>query len=368
MFKDLTIKPLSSVNLIVGKNNCGKTTLLEALELYFNRESSRSLRNTFNNILTKRNELDRIGTSEFPDDIWISSLKHLFTNHGFPKPNENGIKIGESEKKFGEINFRLYQTGLEDDRIKMLPLDHTLIDSDQLTDSQNIIPVIVYEEGGRIRHRFTSRERSRYFPIFMGQTEFISNGEKLPKTRFVSSSLIKYDELAELGDNILLTHDEHLVKEGLKIFDKDILDYSFQENNSFDLKGMRIPIVKHNQFSDPVPLRSFGDGIFRAFYILLSLVNSKGNVLLIDEFENGIHFTLHEKMWEFLFNLAKQNNIQIFATTHSYDCIQAFSKVWQKYPEDGSYLRLESSNGKSRAIVYDSQILQNSIESGLESR
>ena len=69
----------------------------------------------------------------------------------------------------------------------------------------------------------------------------------------------------------------------------------------------------------PVPLGSMGDGMLRVLQIILKVFSAQGGFLLIDEFENGLHYSVQEKIWALIFKLAEQLNIQVFATTHSWD-------------------------------------------------
>jgi AAA15 family ATPase/GTPase len=98
--------------------------------------------------------------------------------------------------------------------------------------------------------------------------------------------------------------------------------------------------VRSASFARPVPLRSFGDGLNRLFGIVLSLVNAKGGLLLIDEFENGMHYTVQLDTWRAIFRLAQTLDVQVFATSHSWDAIEAFQKAAAETPEDGVLIRL----------------------------
>ena len=96
--------------------------------------------------------------------------------------------------------------------------------------------------------------------------------------------------------------------------------------------------------------------------------------MLIDEFENGLHYSIQEEVWEKLFKLAKELDIQVFATTHSQDAIKAFSKVALTDKEvDGKLIALGRSVGKSNygqiiAHVYDEEGLDWIVNSGMEIR
>lgn len=91
-----------------------------------------------------------------------------------------------------------------------------------------------------------------------------------------------------------------------------------------------------------------GDGINRILTIILALVNSKDGYLLIDEFENGLHYSVQEKLWEIIFKLSNILNVQVFATCHSLDSIKSFEKILNiNTDNDNSKLiRLDNKNGK----------------------
>ncbi|EYT24426.1 AAA family ATPase [Acinetobacter sp. 1564232] len=92
-------------------------------------------------------------------------------------------------------------------------------------------------------------------------------------------------------------------------------------------KERRIPLVRIEGVDFPIPLKSMGDGIIRLFQLSLRLYEAKDGFLFIDEFENGLHFGVQKQAWETVFELSKSLNIQVFATTHSWDCIESFTQV-----------------------------------------
>ena len=114
------------------------------------------------------------------------------------------------------------------------------------------------------------------------------------------------------------------------------------------VRSGRIAIVRSKRFARPVPLKSFGDGVNRLFGIVLSLVNAKDGCLLIDEFENGLHHAVQANAWRMIFKIAAELNVQVFATTHSLDAIDAFQHVAREVPETGVLVRLAR---RGQAIV-----------------
>ena len=92
----------------------------------------------------------------------------------------------------------------------------------------------------------------------------------------------------------------------------------------------------------PVTIRSLGDGAVRAFATALALANSTNGFLLIDEAENGIHHSVQPKFWNMVLQTAQRNNVQVVATTHSWDCVKVLPKLlrdWKRWKEHSSAWR-----------------------------
>ena len=122
---------------------------------------------------------------------------------------------------------------------------------------------------------------------------------------------------------------------------------------------------------EPQPLRSIVDGINRNLTIILAMVNCENGYLLIDEFENGLHYSVQEKLWSIIFQLSERFNVQVFTTTHSYDCIDAFSEVLNtgKYPKDmGFMVRLDNYEDNIEATLYESDEIENATRLQIDPR
>ena len=132
----------------------------------------------------------------------------------------------------------------------------------------------------------------------------------------------------------------------------------------------RVALVKLQGAEKRYTLLSMGDGINRLLIAILAAVNTDNGVLIIDEFENGLHYSVQESLWRMIFNLSKRHSIQIFVTTHSSDCIKA-CELTQKEPEYknmGSFYRLENSDGVIEAIDYETSEVLLAIENNIEVR
>ena len=109
----------------------------------------------------------------------------------------------------------------------------------------------------------------------------------------------------------------------LKIIEPSIENFTFISDEEYGESALITLKEQQRTF----PLRSMGDGVAHALQIALQIHAAQGGFLLIDEFENGLHYSIQEKVWEMVFALAEELDIQVFATTHSRDCISSFAAV-----------------------------------------
>ena len=99
-----------------------------------------------------------------------------------------------------------------------------------------------------------------------------------------------------------------------------------------------------------VHLSSMGDGLNRVLTIILSLLNCKNGVLLLDEFETGLHYSVQKQLWDIIFLLAEELNVQVFVTSHSFDCLKAFAEA--NVSEQGMLIRLEQRSAGIEPVCY----------------
>jgi hypothetical protein len=336
--RQLKLEALGRVNLITGRNNTGKSSILEALRIL----SSDASPSVLSSILRYREEDIGEGeeTGRSVDAESLSQLGNLFT--GFPQISEIKEPIvlaanGGKRSMRLTISVGLFSEQREPDGTRRLVPQQTL----PLPESE-VMPALVMQSGSVRRvlpldylKRF-SRGR-----IFRGDMP-----EETP-VPCVFVSPYGGERTANLGplwDKIALSDREKDVVEALKIIAPDIMAVSMVGGEG--PRQMRTAIVRSSGFRRPVPLRSFGDGLNRLFGIVLSLVNAKDGFLLIDEFENGMHHTVQYDVWRGIFRLSSLLNVQVFATSHSWDAVQSFQKAAAEDPADGLLIRL-STKGES---------------------
>lgn len=118
-----------------------------------------------------------------------------------------------------------------------------------------------------------------------------------------------------------------------------------------------------------VPLPLMGDGMVRLATLVLRIMNAPNGVVLVDEAENGLHHSIILKVWAAIATVARQFNTQVFATTHSLECIKAAHTAFaQSDKYDFRLHRLERSNETIRAVTYDRDTLTAAIEERFEVR
>jgi AAA15 family ATPase/GTPase len=172
-----------------------------------------------------------------------------------------------------------------------------------------------------------------------------------------------------MWDATALTSLEDEVISGMQILNSQIKGINFVENKARGFWGdNRIALVKLSEFENPLSLKSLGDGIYRLFHIILALVNAKDGILLIDEFENGLHWKIHPKVWDVVFRLSEKLNVQVFATTHSSDCIRGFETAWREHLDAGTFFRLDVKEDNVKATYYNHETLKDALVADVEVR
>jgi predicted ATPase len=118
-----------------------------------------------------------------------------------------------------------------------------------------------------------------------------------------------------------------------------------------------------------IPVAFLGDGLLRLTTIILWIIHTAGGILLIDEVDNGFHYSHLQQIWSAIAESAKQFNVQVFATTHSKECIVAAHAAFsQSFEYDFSLHRLERTDTAIRVVTYDKETLEAAIDAGFEVR
>ncbi|MDQ2731195.1 MAG: AAA family ATPase [Armatimonadota bacterium] len=330
--RELKIESLGRVNLITGRNNSGKSSVLEAIRLLASDASPSAI---FDILQSREENVTDADASEIPIDpediLVLSSLFQGFPQHfskfvpiriassGAPRPMQLSIAAGWLSVQ-PDVN----------------GVNRYVLQPENILDDGQTLPGLIITSGDVQRlYSLTSLQRDLSRPF--------SRLELIDPSRAPCILVGPYggESTAALGplwDKIALSDLEPYIVEALRIIDPKISAISMVGGNGS--RRERTAIVRAAGLPRPVPLRSFGDGVNRIFGIILSLVNAKGGLLLIDEFENGIHHTVQTDAWRIVFKLARRLDIQVVATSHSWDAIEAFQKAASEDLEAGVLIRL----------------------------
>jgi len=152
------------------------------------------------------------------------------------------------------------------------------------------------------------------------------NQDASANVHFVTTESFPGNELLRHWDRIQLTPDEELVLQALRF-----VDGSIEQIRSYGTGSVYGPrggfIVKRHGEASPFPLGSLGDGAWRMLTLAIVLTQCAGGMLFIDEIDTGLHYTVMSDMWRLIYESAKKFDVQVFASTHSYDCVHSLSSI-----------------------------------------
>ena len=355
--KELSISRLGRVTLFAGKNAVGKTTLLNAIQVY----AARGEYSVLTNILRKREE---IIDSEDEDGSKVLSPSWEALFYGRHITEETAVIVGSKENIHNQVTIRCVGSdhkGLEDEFPRYMLREGAQFVQVDFQNSKRHTPILYDVVGGvytrgRNRAALQRHRRDRQSEI---TTELL--GPELPSN----------EDMARFWDKVALTNKESRIVEALNlIFNGRVERVAMIGSEGGTRYGYaRRAVVKKADESQPVPLKSLGDGATRLLGIALALANAQNGFLLIDEAENGIHHSIQRDFWTLVMKTAQTNNVQVLATTHSWDCIAGFGQSAADLPEVSSaHIRLDRDGDEVYAVEYLEEDLGVISEQRIETR
>jgi hypothetical protein len=328
--RELRIEQLGRANLIVGKNNVGKTSLLEALRLYAQPADPIVLRN----LLEERDEISPgLGRRINSRDVLPIPFEQLFYGRQAIAGETLPIRIGpiRSEEKTLSISLEWYS-------VRVLVRAEPAEREEEASFSRRL--GLVYRMGKGERRLPVSDASYLYRHLSSSSARSDGLGRNTVPQFFVGPNGLASGQLGKLWDTIALTNLEKDVIDGIRIIAPETERLILVETDEYSRS--RMPVVKVKGIDRPISLRSMGDGVNRVFGIALALVNANDGILLVDEIENGIHYSVQPDLWRHIFQIARRLNVQVFATSHSWDCLEAFQKAAdENKQEEGVLVRFD---------------------------
>lgn len=363
-FNHLDVSGLGRVNLLVGTNNCGKSTVLEAIHCLMARDPW-SLVRTLNN----RGEI-RIEDSPRYMEIEAEAC-HLFHGHELTASSHFAIQATSDEG-----THRLSVTAVPQKRkgrVKRAERDlFELVDATDVFSASTVAVDLSAEWSGFERSLQTPIPLSRAGGIV---TDDFTGPFRDPRRSRIPVSLITTaaltsQEILELVSGVLLTPEEPNVLEALQTVEPAIQRFaSVAGGRRMSSRSNSPAIVLALQgVRQRVPIGSMGDGVYRMLGIALTMVQSARGIVLIDEIDTGLHYSVMCDMWRMVAATAKRLDIQVFATTHSRDCYEALAAATEQPGYDGGLSIQRIERGRSLAIAFNDDEIAVAARRGIEVR
>jgi hypothetical protein len=327
-FESYEIQGLSRVNLLVGKNNSGKTALLEGIQFLTSGGDPAVLAE----VAEKRGEiiLRRSEPPGYPGRAFEIDIAHFFHGHtfdidsSFTIAGDNGYYPVTVKTFLKKNDGATGATGSQDPEranalsifFKMPPMPKS---------AQASVLFHISREGGVVFEVPSSR-----FP--RARTPHRS---QRPHVCFIGPDSLNSIDMAAMWDEVTLTAQEVDVAEALRVLESDLESVHFLTGmlaqGYFPSRGGIVVGMKDQE--GRVPLGSMGDGMRRLMALATSLAFTKDGCLFVDEIDTGLHYSVMSDMWKMVIGKAIASNTQVFATTHSWDCIEGLALLFQDEPE-----------------------------------
>lgn len=337
--RDLAIPELARINLFGGKNNSGKSSLLEALLLLTTADAAKLadaavVRNVTFDSRFPGIVHSLIWTPLFSD---LDTSKHIYISGKHASLGSLKVEISTSEITSSQTIRGITQSadfhghGSELNDCLMLKL---------FQDDVEAKTSIIQEKDEAI-HTSSS---TRYSPLesikLDSQFNPILDAERLSNLRVKKQSIQIVDALRKIDQNI------------------QTLEPNFSSGRPMIWGDIGLDTL--------LPLALMGEGLVRIVRLAMAIVSCKDGVVLVDEIENGIHYSALPKLWNVVAELAHRNNVQVFASTHSYECVAA--GVSALGSADFRFHRLETKGRQNRCVPYSATELSAAMAYDVEVR
>ena len=327
-FREFEMTGLGRVNLLVGPNNGGKTSVLEALHILCTAWDPKVI----------QTQLARRGETTFDpskDIVGEVDVTHFFLGHQLVDGR------------------RIRLTGVRTDgdarRLEVRVADRPDGSGPMLEVDLNGTAIVMQPPQSAPRNL----PRGRFFET---------------RQEFVPTQAIPASDLARLWSGIALSSKEESVLAALRFVEPDVERISVVVESVPPIRPAKGGfIVRLRGHDTPIPIGSLGDGAWRLLGLAMSLAQCENGFLFVDDIDSGLHYSVMSKMWKSVLETAKLLNVQVFATTHSFDCVYSLAYLCRdSVPGEVSIQRIEK--GSPCSVPYDEEELAVAAKHEIEVR
>lgn len=380
-FERLTVERLARVNLLVGKNNAGKTSVLEAVRLLAATNAVREM----GEIAVERGEV----MPDTPEDLERRArpfaavdLSHFFHGHEVREWSEFKLSAGDGE---ADVHVRaVIRARAElDDSIEIIGSSRRDAAAGQLSEAFETFALVLASERP---HAYPGRQRA--FPLREDGSFPVerrpwsrprpvlarNDGIAAPRCVVISPDSLDGRTMSSMWADRVRFGRESDVIDALKVLDPAIRDIHFLQSDRYATAASEGILVGRNGQMGRIPLGSMGDGVRRMLALSLALASARGGYFLVDEIDTGLHHSVLAGMWKLVMAAAEQNDVQVFATTHSKDCLEGLAEAVEKDAPgllDDARSRpavFQITAGHPEALRFDASDLRYALETELEIR
>jgi hypothetical protein len=340
-FSHLKVEGLNRVNVITGANAAGKTSILEALfmcagagalSVSFQLRAYRQLSNKIDlNLDTRQYE-----------GLW-EDLFH----------QEDSAKIIQIDGTGDEADSRSIRIFHEHRGSQLIPFD---TDTPVASTSN---PQIISEWRRNDEPPITVKPKITAQGITFDNTPF----EHFPVMMFGPHIADTAEEVARRFSSLSRTGEiESVIKSLCDEFD-------FIEGLSLEyLSGAPAVFAKLKYQNRKLPLGFVSDGVHKLFSILLGIALTKNGLVLIDQIEDGFYFKKFDSLWRLILRASKDNNCQLFVSTHSAECLRGLLPTIKGYGQDFSLLYADRMQDLLTLHTVEGKFFEAALEQGFEVR
>lgn len=351
--KKLSLTNAGKINLVVGRNDAGKTSLLESIRLLIScdpRYLRRANRNRMERKSISIEQSSRLAFFEAQSDVPMLLTGELDSLHLSAQVSIERVQVQST------VPLNLEEEEEVDETIESL-----------LQPDYEIVLEVQTNGGAKAIIRQS-----------MGEQEAVW---RQPRREMTGASFPKIPPLVWLGTNraeiwaharryshLYRAGGEELLLEILREIEPRLKSLVVLTNPD-DRASASAVLEVDLGLARTLPLDSMGDGFSSVIAIVSAIGTAENGICLIDEVENGIHYSLLPQMWRSAATAAQKYNTQIWATTHSYDCITAIHEALSDMPEMLRVHRLDRrQDGDVVVHTFDHAMLGRALERGLEVR